>query len=451
MPPLGDMSVGGATQILHYDMPSPLSAGSLPMLGGRGSFSDLAEQQPQQPQQQQQQQYRRQPLNMEDGDMDEDARSFSSLRIVPFQDKPYHREWRTAVLRRKREQLARAVDGLSGPPSAQAAQFHREIISQSLAPSPETPRRWPASPVIPRHLPKSDRVDATTNGDQANAPYPFIRKDAKKRKEVMFTYFGQPSQQQRQLKEQHQATTGTGSTSASHPLISERTLAAIVASVSYWKGQLNCADSPAAASASENILTRCMGRDDREGRQDEERTTPSSEAANSERKEAPATTSNGSNQASSGANRRPPKARKQRSQVALEVIKLRKELKRLKHIVQEKKAKKDQREREASPAASSQATIAPFGASKVRFTDPMVTKVSYRPYTDPEDIDELYFDEDELNELEWDRQTVADDQYEVTITGGRGIRIAHQKRRLLALHGAQPEALPHSLSELSLY
>jgi hypothetical protein len=441
MPPLGDMSVGDATQILHYGMPSPLSTGSLPMLVGfRRSFSDHAEQLPQHPQQQQ---YRGQPLNMADDDMDEDARSFSSLRIVPFQDKPYHREWRTAVLRRKREQLARAVDGLSGPPSAQAAQFHREIISQSLAPSPEASRRWPASPVIPRHLPKSDRVDATTNGDQANAPYPFIRKDAKKRKEVMFTYFGQPSQQQRQrqrqLQEQHQATTGTCSTIASHPLISERTLAAIVASVSYWKGQLNCADSPAAASASENILTRCMGRDDREGRQDEERTTPGSEAANSERKEAPATTSNGSNQASSGANRRPPKAQKQRSQVALEVIKLQKELKRLKHIVQEKKSKKDQREREVSPAASSQATIAPFGASKVRFTDPMVTNVSYRPFTDPEDIDELYFDEDELNELEWDRQTVADDQYEVTITGGRGIRIFHQKRRLLALHGAQQD------------
>jgi hypothetical protein len=418
-------------------------------------------------QHQQQQLYRRhapdeeEKRSLEDDDIEEeDAMSFSSLRIVPFQDKPYHREWRTAVLRRKREQLARAVDGLSGPPSAQAAHFHREIISQTLAPAPETPRRQRAtsspSPVIPRVLPKSENTNGVVVVQQqqqqqqqaaSKAPYPFTRKDAKKRKEATFTYVRQSSSpQERQAPPApYQATTTTTSGTFASAGGASRTLASIAASLSYWQGQLNCADPP--ASASGNILTRCMGRDDREGRQDEER-TPCSET--SERKEAPTTTTG--SQASGGGARRSRKARTQRSQVALEVIQLRKELKRLKHIVQEKKSKKETREREASPASSSsQATIAPFGATRVRFTDPMVTKVSYRPYTDPDAIDELFFDEKELNELEWDRQTVADDQYEVTLTGGRRIRIAHQKRRLMALHGAQQEPLPHSLSELSLY
>lgn len=189
----------------------------------------------------------------------------------------------------------------------------------------------------------------------------------------------------------------------------------------------------------------------------------------------------------------------QRSQVALEVIKLRKELKRLKHIVQTKKGKKEHRDKESvtpavapsptpstsvspqrssssnhnhsghgensSPTNGTQTAIqqnsgpapgmswAPHNATRVRFTEPLVTDVTYRPYTDPEDIEKLYFIEEELNELEWDRQTVADDQYEVVMTrptaNPKDVRIAHQKRRLLALH--PQEGLPHSLSDLSVY
>ena len=179
----------------------------------------------------------------------------------------------------------------------------------------------------------------------------------------------------------------------------------------------------------------------------------------------------------------------QRSQVALEVIKLRKELKRLKHIVQAKKNKKELCDRElaalacgngaasstatppvASPSSAASATpsqnttssitvipptTAPHKATRVHFTEPLVTQVSYRPYTDPEDIEKLYFVEEELNELEWDRQTVADDQFEIIMASPTAstmdVRIAHQKRRLLALHPQDQEGIPHSLSDLSVY
>lgn len=185
--------------------------------------------------------------------------------------------------------------------------------------------------------------------------------------------------------------------------------------------------------------------------------------------------------------KRSKKPSQQRSQVALEVIKLRKELKRLKHIVQNKKNKKEMRDRELAAVAACGAGVSattstaaasssvpstfqshgtsgpismapvptvPHKATRVQFTEPLVTQVSYRPYTDPEDIEKLYFVEEELNELEWDRQTVADDQFEVIMASSasaKDVRIAHQKRRLLALHPQNTEGIPHSLSDLSLY
>jgi len=179
----------------------------------------------------------------------------------------------------------------------------------------------------------------------------------------------------------------------------------------------------------------------------------------------------------------------QKSQVALEVIKLRKELQRLKSMSQTKQTRMEMRDAleeqirdqatarasplptaatgrengasatDASSTASSASVLSrktgatpatPHVATRLRFADPLVTRVSYRPYTDPEDIEKLYFIEEELNELEWDRQTVADDQYEVIMTpSAREVQIAHQKRRLLALH--PQESLPHSMSDLSVY
>ena len=53
------------------------------------------------------------------------------------------------------------------------------------------------------------------------------------------------------------------------------------------------------------------------------------------------------------------------------------------------------------------------GKRVVQFCEPMVTDVKERPYTSPEEIDDLYFGEEELNELECDRATVEGDQFEL--------------------------------------
>ena len=79
--------------------------------------------------------------------------------------------------------------------------------------------------------------------------------------------------------------------------------------------------------------------------------------------------------------------------------------------------------------------------------------VNYKYKEHPKDL-QLEDIKEELNELEWDRQTVADDQFEVIMapsSSAKDVRIAHQKRRLLALHPQDTEGLPHSLSELSVY
>jgi hypothetical protein len=48
----------------------------------------------------------------------------------------------------------------------------------------------------------------------------------------------------------------------------------------------------------------------------------------------------------------------------------------------------------------------------VRFSNPLVTQVNIRPRTLEEDMEELYFCPEELDELEWDRETTEPDQYE---------------------------------------
>jgi hypothetical protein len=48
----------------------------------------------------------------------------------------------------------------------------------------------------------------------------------------------------------------------------------------------------------------------------------------------------------------------------------------------------------------------------VRFAAPLVTKINYRPYTPQSEIAILYFQEDELEEFECDRETVSGDQFE---------------------------------------
>jgi hypothetical protein len=53
-----------------------------------------------------------------------------------------------------------------------------------------------------------------------------------------------------------------------------------------------------------------------------------------------------------------------------------------------------------------------ISTKNVRFAAPLVTKVHYRPYTPQSEIAMLYFQEEELEELECDRETVTGDQFE---------------------------------------
>ena len=48
----------------------------------------------------------------------------------------------------------------------------------------------------------------------------------------------------------------------------------------------------------------------------------------------------------------------------------------------------------------------------VQFAAPLVTKIKHRPYTDPQDIEKLYFVSEELDEFEYDRETTDGDQFE---------------------------------------
>lgn len=63
---------------------------------------------------------------------------------------------------------------------------------------------------------------------------------------------------------------------------------------------------------------------------------------------------------------------------------------------------------------------------KVKFANPIVTLVNYRPYTEECDIPKLYFQEEELDELEWDREICPRDQFECFIDDkGLGISVDH--------------------------
>jgi hypothetical protein len=65
----------------------------------------------------------------------------------------------------------------------------------------------------------------------------------------------------------------------------------------------------------------------------------------------------------------------------------------------------------------------PALTKKVKFANPVVTLVNYRPYTDACDIPFLYFQEEELEELEWDREMDSGDQFECFIDS-RGLAIS---------------------------
>ena len=65
---------------------------------------------------------------------------------------------------------------------------------------------------------------------------------------------------------------------------------------------------------------------------------------------------------------------------------------------------------------------------QVRFATTLVTKINYRPYTPQSQIAVLYFQEEELEELEWDREMVTGDQFECQLDEMQlAVRIAYQQ------------------------
>jgi hypothetical protein len=80
-------------------------------------------------------------------------------------------------------------------------------------------------------------------------------------------------------------------------------------------------------------------------------------------------------------------------------------------------------------------TLAPTQKTKVRFSYPLVTQVNLRPWTLEADIEALYFCPEELDELEWDRETTDADQYECIAqehssrSSVNNVAIAHKLKR----------------------
>jgi len=135
--------------------------------------------------------------------------------------------------------------------------------------------------------------------------------------------------------------------------------------------------------------------------------------------------------------------------VALQLVRLKKELKKMKQVTTPKgrsPATKDEVE-SVTPKLSKSMSA----KKSVRFCDPLVTSVEERPFTEEEDMDKLYFVYGELEELEWDRSTVENDQFECILEEENQeafIEVEHTSRKL---HVLSPGELPHSMSDLSFY
>jgi len=98
-----------------------------------------------------------------------------------------------------------------------------------------------------------------------------------------------------------------------------------------------------------------------------------------------------------------PKPRKRTKSLSdgtkVELIKLKRELRSLKRMG-------------TSRSGSVHSGSSSGRSKRVRFAKPLVTLVTQRPYTDPDDVEKLYFVPEELDELEWDRETTEWDQIE---------------------------------------
>ena len=72
------------------------------------------------------------------------------------------------------------------------------------------------------------------------------------------------------------------------------------------------------------------------------------------------------------------------------------------------------------------------GVRRVWFAQPLVTLVQYRPKTELSEIEELYFQEEELDELEYDRETTELDQFELIAQDEfTSVAIAYHRRNAM--------------------
>ena len=129
--------------------------------------------------------------------------------------------------------------------------------------------------------------------------------------------------------------------------------------------------------------------------------------------------------------------------VALQVVRLKRELKKLRNDPDSRRSFEPNNEK----------TEGSLQRKRVRFAEELVTDVRERPFTEPEEMDKLYFVNGELEELEWDRSNVELDQFECIMQETNAshmphVEVEHNSRRL---HSIENEGLPHSLSDLSFY
>jgi hypothetical protein len=69
------------------------------------------------------------------------------------------------------------------------------------------------------------------------------------------------------------------------------------------------------------------------------------------------------------------------------------------------------------------------GKKTVRFCDPLVTRIKFRPRTKEADKEKLYFCPAELEEFEWDRETTAADQFECIAQEKSNVAVSHELKR----------------------
>jgi hypothetical protein len=105
----------------------------------------------------------------------------------------------------------------------------------------------------------------------------------------------------------------------------------------------------------------------------------------------------------------------------------------LTRLKRELKLMKNKKKQKAKASETLNDSVADQGKRRVRFAKKLVSEVHHRPYTREEDIEKLYFIEEELNGYEYDRATTAPEQFEVIAKEGKkagtAVEVEYKNRR----------------------